>query len=585
MERILIAGEWQRLPFSRGRLTIQTRLGQGGMAEVYLAELQGARGFRRRVVAKRIRPDLLARPRFAEMFEREAEVLARLNHPNIVDVIDFIDVDGEPWLLLEHIDGPSVRQLLARHGPLPIDVSRRIMGDAARALAAVHTAVDDAGTVLGLVHRDVSPDNLMVTGSGTVKLLDFGIVKGASSPSLTTVGALKGKLPYMAPEQLNLGPIDGRTDLYALGVCFYELVCGVRPFVATSDALLMDAVLHQAPPSPTTLRPAARSVEALILWLLEKNRDDRPRSASLLASLVDRRAGGEQALASLVGPGPAEDNDDDDNDDDELERTVASLRPRPGAATETRTPPAPGWWSMVGSLVDDDEVIALDERSGTVSRLQAPAPTPPLVATVTLKSAPAKRPPPPSVPSAVAPSASTSTSTSPPPRRRRGGVVAGLAVGVILGGGLVGGVAVAAFRHKDAAAAESTDGRPGVAIVDTVPDPPPLAAPTAVVPVVPVVPVVVPVVPVVVPVVPVDAQGDQADRPKPRSARPGRLTVLAVPWAEVFVDGKSVGITPVEALRVDAGQHRLRLVGPGSAVDREVTVASGKTTTVREAMP
>lgn len=163
--------------------------------------------------------------------------------------------------------------------------------------------------------------------------------------------------------------------------------------------------------------------------------------------------------------------------------------------------------------------------------------------------------------------------------------MAGLAVGVILGGGLVGGVAVAAFRHKDAAAAESTDGRPGVAIVDTVPDPPPLAAPTAVVPVVPVVPVVVPVVPVVVPVVPVDAQGDQADRPKPRSARPGRLTVLAVPWAEVFVDGKSVGITPVEALRVDAGQHRLRLVGPGSAVDREVTVASGKTTTVREAMP
>jgi serine/threonine protein kinase len=581
VERIFIAGEWQRLPFSRGRLTIQTRLGQGGMAEVYLAELQGARGFRRRVVAKRVRPDLLARPRFAEMFEREAEVLARLNHPNIVDVIDFIDVDGEPWLLLEHIDGPSVRQLLARHGPLPIDVSRRIIGDAARALAAVHTAVDDAGTVLGLVHRDVSPDNLMVTSSGIVKLLDFGIVKGASSPSLTTVGALKGKLPYMAPEQLNLGPIDGRTDLYALGVCFYELVCGVRPFVAPSDALLMDAVLHQAAGPPTTLRPGARSVEALILWLLEKNRDDRPRSASLLASLVDRRAGGEQALVSLVGPGPTDDDDDDDDEDedDELERTVASLRPRPGAATETRTPPAPGWWSMVGSLVDDDEVIALDERSGVVSRLQAATPTPPAVATVTLKGPPAKGPPLPSVPSVPSVPSAASPSTMPAPRRRRGGVVAGLAVGVILGGGLVGGVAVAAFRQKDAAAAEDTDVRPGVAIVDTVPDPPPLAAPTAVAPVVAVA-AVAPVVPV-----PVVAQSDQADRPKPRSGRPGRLTVLAVPWAEVFVDGRTVGTTPVEALKVDAGQHRLRLVGPDSAVDREVTVASGKTTTVREAMP
>ncbi len=577
MERILIAGEWQRLPFSRGRLTIQTRLGQGGMAEVYLAELQGARGFRRRVVAKRVRPDLLARPRYAEMFEREAEVLARLNHPNIVDVIDFIDVDGEPWLLLEHIDGPSVRQLLARHGPLPIDVSRRIIGDAARALAAVHTAVDDAGTGLGLVHRDVSPDNLVVTSSGIVKLLDFGIVKGESSPSLTTVGALKGKLPYMAPEQLNLAPIDGRTDLYALGVSFYELVCGVRPFVATSDALLMDAVLHQAALAPTTLRPAARPVEALILWLLEKNRDDRPRSASLVASLVDRRAGGEQALVSLVGPGPAHgDDDDDDDDDDELDRTIASLRPRPGAATETRTPPAPGWWSMVGSLVDDDELIALDERSGIVSRLPAATPMPAAVATLTVKSAPAKRPPPPSISSAVSPS--TSPSTSPAPRRRRGGVVAGLAVGVILGGGLVGGVAVAALRQKDAAAAGDTRGRPGVAIQETPPGPPALAAPGAV--------VAVPVaVPVPDPVAPVDADGDPADRPKPRSARPGRLTVLAVPWAEVFVDGKSVGITPVEALKVDAGPHRLRLVGPDSAVDREVAVTSGKTTTVREAMP
>jgi serine/threonine protein kinase len=577
VERILIAGEWQRLPFSRGRLTIQTRLGQGGMAEVYLAELQGARGFRRRVVAKRVRPDLLARPRYAEMFEREAEVLARLNHPNIVDVIDFIDVDGEPWLLLEHIDGPSVRQLLARHGPLPIDVSRRIIGDAARALAAVHTAVDDAGTGLGLVHRDVSPDNLVVTSSGIVKLLDFGIVKGESSPSLTTVGALKGKLPYMAPEQLNLAPIDGRTDLYALGVSFYELVCGVRPFVATSDALLMDAVLHQAALAPTTLRPAARPVEALILWLLEKNRDDRPRSASLVASLVDRRAGGEQALVSLVGPGPAHgDDDDDDDDDDELDRTIASLRPRPGAATETRTPPAPGWWSMVGSLVDDDELIALDERSGIVSRLPAATPMPAAVATLTVKSAPAKRPPPPSISSAVSPS--TSPSTSPAPRRRRGGVVAGLAVGVILGGGLVGGVAVAALRQKDAAAAGDTRGRPGVAIQETPPGPPALAAPGAV--------VAVPVaVPVPDPVAPVDADGDPADRPKPRSARPGRLTVLAVPWAEVFVDGKSVGITPVEALKVDAGPHRLRLVGPDSAVDREVAVTSGKTTTVREAMP
>lgn len=199
MERIFLGGELRQLPYTFGRLILLSRLGQGGMAELFAAEFHGAHGFRRRVVAKRIRPDLVLRPRFAEMFTREAEVLARLNHPNIVDFIDFIDIAGEPWLLLEHIEGPTIRHLLSRHGRLPADACGRIVAGAASALAAVHTAVDDQGTPLGLLHRNISLDNLMVTPGGTVKLLDFGIVKGQASPSLTTVGALKGKLPYFAP--------------------------------------------------------------------------------------------------------------------------------------------------------------------------------------------------------------------------------------------------------------------------------------------------------------------------------------------------------------------------------------------------
>ncbi len=598
MERIFVGGELRPLPYTLGRLTLLSRLGQGGMAEIFVAEVHGAHGFRRRVVAKRIRPDLVVRPRFAEMFTREAEVLARLNHPNIVDFIDFIDIDDEPWLLLELIDGPTIRHLLSRHGRLPVDVCRGIIAGAASALAAVHTAVDDQGTPLGLMHRDVSLDNLMVTRSGTVKLLDFGIVKGQASPSLTTVGALKGKLPYLAPEQLLLKPVDARTDLYALGVCFFEIVCGRRPFTAANDILLMDAIVSQACPLPTTLVAEAKPVEALILWLMASNIEDRPANAALVAALVDRHHGDNDALPRWLGliathdastslgqprpalPGPAAAPRSANVDDDSLEATVVRLRPRPSAAVDTQTSSGPGWWSLVSSLLDD-EVVELDEHTGTASRVSlvsAPSspPSPSVLPTVTVhRSRPAA--PMPSPPPTVA-LASRAPPRLPAWRSQSIGMIIGVIIGVIIGA--IGGITVGPSipRWRDSPPLEP-HGAP-VPTQETRQSAPPTAPPTAPLAITP---------GDRVRAAPTEASTTPtptlADSPRPRAARTGRLTVLAVPWAEVFVDGKRVGVTPIEGLKLDASRHQVRLQGPSGTVDREVTIVAGKNSTLREAMP
>jgi serine/threonine-protein kinase len=592
VERIFIGGELRQLPYALGRMTLLSRLGQGGMAELFVAELHGAHGFRRRVVAKRIRPDLLLRPRFAEMFTREAEVLARLKHPNIVDFIDFIDIADEPWLLLEHIEGPTIRELLSRHGRLPVDACGRIVAGAASALAALHTAVDDQGTPLGLMHRDVSLDNLMVTPGGTVKLLDFGIVKGQASPSLTTVGALKGKLPYLAPEQLLLKPVDARTDLYALGVCFYELVCGRRPFMAASDILLMDAIVSQACPLPAQLVAEAKPVEALILWLMARNIEDRPANAALVASLVGRHHAADDTLPRWLGlvarhdaiavvgvprtsqPASTEANLPAFVDDDSLEATVVRLRPRPSVAVDTQTPSGPGWWSLVSSLLDD-EVVEFDEHTGTASRVStslASVPPPPsTLPTVTMhRSRPAVTVP--SPPPTVA-LASRAANSAPAWKSQAIGVLLGIIVGAI---GAIGAVTVGLSIPRWWDSPPLVPQEMAVATQDT-PQPAPTTAPTTITLADSAV-----AAPTEASTTPTPAT---ADSPRPRPARTGRLTVLAVPWAEVYVDGKRVGVTPIEGLKLDASRHRVRLQGPNGAVDREVTIVAGRNATLREAMP
>ncbi len=600
------------------------------MAEVFVGELRGARGFRRTVVAKRLRPDFATRPRAFEMFEREASVLASLNHEHVVDVVDFVELLGEPWLLLEYVDGPSLRALLKANGALPLAAARRILGDVARALAAVHDAVDEGGRPLGLVHRDVSPDNIILSHTGQVKLLDFGIAKGQHHASLTTVGALKGKLAYMAPEQLDLAGADARVDLYALGVTAYECLAGRRPFEAKSDVLLMDLIVNSPPPELASLARLPASITLLVHWLLEKEPASRPTRAAEVAEFFDKRAHENAPIRALLssatpstraaamtatrasqtlslassvtsgrpaddqgrsGADDAQDGVESDGDnaieqDDKAEATIRSARarlgaetspsrgsPRPRSTLDSQGHGGPGWWSLVGGLVDDD-VVELEEGSQVVRRLE-PTPLPasgePTV-TVARPTPTAPRQQPAPVPPV--------TERKEGSRPRAAGVVVGVVVGVVgvaaiavfAGDNSDGGIADAAAVDADDAVVDSiigVDAGVFVATSATTPaasDVAPLPSPT--------------------PPVPLPSLAPAVDDARPqRTKRLGRLSVLAVPWAVVYLDGKRLGVTPIDEARVDAGKHRLRLVGPGGEVNRDVNISAGRSATVRVAMP
>ncbi|MFH1811689.1 MAG: serine/threonine-protein kinase [Pseudomonadota bacterium] len=276
-----------------GRYSLRKRLGVGGMAEVFLAEQDGPAGFRKQVVVKRILPQLTASPKFVELFLREARLAATLNHSNIVQIYELGEDEGQYFIAMEYVDGATLHQLAKIcwhfHRPLPFELVIGPAADAALGLHYAHHLLDEAGEPAGLVHRDISPDNLMLNREGITKILDFGVAKGlaAAAGSNTRVGELKGKIPFMAPEVIRGAQIDGRVDLYALGVCMYWLLTGHRPHIGDNDADLLDSVLKKEPASPRSLNPTVPiELDALVMCLLQKDRDKRPPNGEVLHDLL-----------------------------------------------------------------------------------------------------------------------------------------------------------------------------------------------------------------------------------------------------------------------------------------------------------
>ncbi|HEX8698180.1 MAG TPA: serine/threonine-protein kinase, partial [Myxococcaceae bacterium] len=218
------------------------------MAEVFLAKAAGPMGFEKTLVVKRILPHMAEDPTFVEMFLSEAKLAAQLNHPNIVQIFDFGEADGAYFLAMEYIDGPNLRVLLKRAVSqglaLPPAVCARLIASACEGLAFAHDFADPGtGELLGLIHRDISPDNVLVSRQGAVKVVDFGIAKAANQSHKTKTGLIKGKIAYMPVEQLQGQQLDRRADVYALGVVLYELLTGHYPFEATTDVSMMQAIL------------------------------------------------------------------------------------------------------------------------------------------------------------------------------------------------------------------------------------------------------------------------------------------------------------------------------------------------------
>jgi tRNA A-37 threonylcarbamoyl transferase component Bud32 len=276
-----------------GRYRLGRRLATGGMAEVFAATVEGAAGFEKPVAIKRILPHLCEDPEFVEMFREEARMASRLTHANIAQVFDFDEIDGQYLLAMEWVHGKDLRRVLraAEKRSLPPSPGRAIhlVREVARALHHAHTAAGPGGPPLGLVHRDVSPQNILVSFAGEVKLTDFGIAKAASRSVATGVGIIKGKAAYMSPEQARGEPLDARSDVFALGIVLWEALTGRRLFTGDSDTEILRAVQLQAVVAPSAIRgdvPAA--LDPVVLRALEKERDARHESAAAFeAALTD----------------------------------------------------------------------------------------------------------------------------------------------------------------------------------------------------------------------------------------------------------------------------------------------------------
>jgi eukaryotic-like serine/threonine-protein kinase len=276
-------------------------IGRGGMAEVFRAVAQGVEGFQRVFVVKRIQREQSENPALVEMFANEARISALLNHPNIVQVFDFGQLDGSYFISMEYLRGKDLlavlRQMRAVGRSFPPALAATIAREVARGLAYAHDLVAPGGKSLDIIHRDVSPSNIMLLRAGGVKLLDFGIAKASAvlqegkkdgKGHTTGTGMVKGKLSYLSPEQVRHEPVDARSDIFSLGVVLWECLTGKRLFHDRSDYHTMNNVLTRPVPAPSTQQPdVPAELDAIVLRTLERDRKKRTQNAKTLADELD----------------------------------------------------------------------------------------------------------------------------------------------------------------------------------------------------------------------------------------------------------------------------------------------------------
>jgi serine/threonine-protein kinase len=269
-----------------GRFRLLHELGAGGMATLFLATDE----LGRLVAIKRLHPHLAAEQRFVEMFSDEAAIAARIRHHNVCQVHGLERHGGQLFIVMEYVHGESLAALQEQHpGPLPVEVAAHLLGQACLGLHAAHTLADDDGRSLHVVHRDVSPRNLLVTYDGELKVVDFGIAAAASKLHQTETGTVKGTVAYSSPEQLRGQPVDGRGDIFALGAVLYEAVCGARCFQGRSLPETIAKIQTGTFRPPRELRPdLPPALEAMILQALAARPERRqPSAVALYRQLYD----------------------------------------------------------------------------------------------------------------------------------------------------------------------------------------------------------------------------------------------------------------------------------------------------------
>lgn len=335
-----------------GHYRLVRRLAVGGMAELFVAVAEGAGAFQKPVAIKRILPRLAREPHFVEMFFAEAELAASLDHPHIAKVLDFGEQDDLPYLVMEFVHGVDLADLLrAAGGPLPTEQAATLAVQVAEALHHVHEHRDlETAKPLGLVHRDVSPSNVLVGYTGGAKLTDFGIVKATSTTQYTATGALKGKLSYLSPEQARCERIDRRTDVYALGLVLFELFTGRRMHRAMSEVALLARVCEGTFTPPSEVHPDIDAdIERIIARALMPDRELRYATAREVARAFETLATRRGWSLSMAG----------------LSEYVDSKVPNPGPITIERS-------GVVAPNPDDRPVTRfIKQRGRTLAAVSA----------------------------------------------------------------------------------------------------------------------------------------------------------------------------------------------------------------------
>lgn len=295
-------------PFKRyGRYTLVKKLATGGMAEIWLARQRGLADFKRFVVIKKILSHLSAQETFVKMFLDEARTSAQLNHPNIVQVYD-LGREGESYFIaMEFINGENLAAVAwrgkKRNDPIPVPFAARVLADACKGLHYAHHLKGADGAPLSIVHRDISPQNLLLTYDGETKVVDFGIAKAASRSEATKTGMLKGKFSYMSPEQCQGAPIDMRSDIFALGILLYELTTGTRLFKHESELMILEMITKREVVSPREVNPEIpEELDRIVMRALRKDPNDRFQTAQEMQLALEeyiRRSGGPASSTEL----------------------------------------------------------------------------------------------------------------------------------------------------------------------------------------------------------------------------------------------------------------------------------------------
>ena len=548
-------------PYRFGKYTLLAKLAQGGMGEVFVALLSGAAGFEKLVVIKRILPHLAEDPRFISMFLAEAKLTASLAHPNICQVFELGDFDGDYYLAMEYLEGVSVSRMVKKriHRGLDMRVATGIACQALEGLQFAHRFRAPGGGLVGVIHRDMSPSNVFVTSAGLVKVLDFGVAK-VSHHHKTTVTGLKGKYPYMAPEQIRGMDVDGRSDLFSVGVVLFEAVTGEPLFHRENDFDTLQAIVNNERPRASDLRTnVPLALEEVIERSLRPQREERFASAREMGDALTR------AMAPLGGVATTGELADF------LRRECAQELEDERARIDRAT----------------DHLKELAGRGVEVPDFTRHRARPVVETQIDLQLARSKRTQP-FDPNHTTDTAAVTSVGAPPvevqeasARRRR--LWLGLvAVGLVAAIGITAGVYVAEQEAGDLLGTGEATPAPAAPAAANQASPPPAPAPVE--------------QPVAVPEddpSPPEPQKREAEpaeravekkvsRPPAVPAGPGYFSMDTMPYSEVFVDGKSVGITPVVKVPLKPGKHSVKAVAQdGQTKKLSITVQSGKVVSKR----